>query len=1092
MGNLVTQKNNHIKEAATTASLQEIIASNHSEQEYTKTAVRQRWFEQLSRPISQSIEYYSDPRNLGKRERKNVYSWVVAGVSEDNVRKFEEKVAKEFGIFSNKSKPNLEGFGMEELQLISFTPSKRSAFMKLKRRAERLGLKIWQEPKVEIGATGPINTRLIQEGTFDIDLNDIDTATDVNGDGDPDPLWHLLPSDTASAQYGVNAIGAWRSVSGENVNIGVFDSFFDLNHSDLNSAMPTNFDWDGDGVNDGIDNNANGTPDIFESEHFTLPGGDINWPVVPPTNLRAQSHGTSVAGIALGRINGQSGIGVAPESNFMPNGFLDNGNQWRSTNYFDMADVINHSWGRSRGLGQLRTAPPILQANWQMALDGAIQVKSAGNSRNFWDNTNNSMVSNRKNIIVGATMANGEVEDYSTPGASLFISAPVNGSNVRWWSDRGRGSSQFTTTSDVTDESVNNADNRGYADGSTYSKFNGTSAAAPMVTGVIAMMLEANPTLTLRDVQHILAETSVKNGLMDSNGDGSLDSINPNAGGDASNPDNPAGASTLELRDSFSTTMATTTRVADGHNTGWFQNGAGHWLSDSFGFGIVDAGAAVQASNNWPNVSDELKATTNAILSNPYIIPEGNLGGLDSLTEAGSWTVRDPLKVEWVELTLNLNLPEQDEIMLAVKSPSGTRSVLMAPGGSNTARFNNERTLITNQFWGEPSSGEWTVEVLDTRIDADNATISNAKLDIYGTCDQQSPLKVTSFNELATNGIGLDVLAQKFLSDGGANSSEYDLLSVIPFGDARSFGTFESGYASGLKIDQGTIFTTGHAKDAIGPNSAPNTTTNWQELGTPLLGANSKDASGFEIRFKVKKDISLNWKAQFGSEEFDEWSPSIYNDKAGIFLAEINGNKTANLYNLLGSPDNQEFSVNEFSYDKSLLINEPCGPVTWEYDGVTGEAIQSKKAILRKGRSYVIIPVIADTADPYFDSGMIIGSAKTVPSIQTLPDFESLGTKDLNNFLWGNVDVSKLSEGQINSINWDNVALNITRGRRGFDYDSADWNAIIESDSFGAMAAQKVEIQLLPDQSLSEESSSKLLELNPKLQMDDLTSITLF
>ena len=62
----------------------------------------------------------------------------------------------------------------------------------------------------------------------------------------------------------------------------------DLNHSDLNSAMPTNFDWDGDGVNEGIDNNANGTPDIFESEHFTLPGGDINWPVVPPTNLRAQ------------------------------------------------------------------------------------------------------------------------------------------------------------------------------------------------------------------------------------------------------------------------------------------------------------------------------------------------------------------------------------------------------------------------------------------------------------------------------------------------------------------------------------------------------------------------------------------------------------------------------------------------------------------------------------------------------------------------------------------------------------------------------------------------------------------------------------
>ena len=144
----------------------------------------------------------------------------------------------------------------------------------------------------------------------------------------------------------------------------------------------------------------------------TLPGGDIDWPVVPGGD-RAQSHGTSVAGIALGRVNGQSGIGVAPESNFMPNGFLENGNLWPSSDYFGMADVINHSWGSSTGLGRLRTAPVFFQTNWQTALDNAIEVKSAGNSRQFWDNTNNSMVSNRKNIIVGATMANGEVEDAS-------------------------------------------------------------------------------------------------------------------------------------------------------------------------------------------------------------------------------------------------------------------------------------------------------------------------------------------------------------------------------------------------------------------------------------------------------------------------------------------------------------------------------------------------------------------------------------------------------------------------------------------------------------------------------------------------------
>ena len=1081
-----------------------------------------KWQDQLDKSVLQSINFHSNPSNLNKQESESVSSWVIAGVSKEGLNQF-QKLANKFGIFSDGVDHNTEGFGIEELQVVSFKPSSPSTFIQLQKLAEKLGLELWQEVELDIGGTGPVDTGTIQEGTFVENLDDADTAIDVNGDGTTDPLWHLLPSDSANAQYGLNAIGAWNSVSGEDVNVGVFDELFDLNHSDLNSAMPTNFDWNGDGMNDGVDSNADGLPDVFEDEHFTLPGGDIDWPVVPGGD-RAQSHGTAVAGIALGRVNGQSGIGVAPESNFMPNGFLENGNLWPSSDYFGMADVINHSWGSSSGLGRLRTAPVFFQANWQTALDNAIEVKSAGNSRQFWDNTNNSMVSNRKNIIVGATMANGEVEDYSTPGASLFVSAPVNGSNVRW--ETGKfGTTQFTTTSDVTDAADNNADNRGYANGSTTSRFNGTSAAAPMVTGAVAMMLEANPSLTLRDVQHILAETSVKNGLMDSDGDGSLDSINPNAGGDAGNPDDPAGASTLELRDSFSTTMNTTPLIADGHNTGWFQNGAGHWVSDSFGFGIVDAGAAVQAATNWTNVSDELKATTNTILSNPYTIPEDNLGGLDSLTEAGSWTVQEPLKVEWVELTLDLNLPEQDEVMLAVQSPSGTRSVLMAPGGNNAAGYNSERTLITNQFWGEPSNGEWSVEVLDTRVDGDAARISNAKLEIYGTCDQQSPLKVTPFDEHASNGFGLDKLAEKFLADGGANSSHYDLLAVNPYGDARSFGTFKSGLASGLKIDQGTIFTTGHAKDAIGPNSAPNTTTDWQEPGMPLLGANSKDASGLEIRFKAKKDMVLGWNAQFGSEEYDEWSPSIFDDKAGIFFTQI---RERNLpiegfkpRNLLSSPSNGAFSVNGFSenesvFKKSILMNEPCGPLTWEYDGTTNEAIPSQQVVLEKGKTYAIVPVIADATDHIYDSGIIIGPNKSalVPGpiipgkkldtpvepgpiipgkkLDTLldwPDFEKLSKREYRRIKWSKFDSADLTEEQIDSINWDNVKLRRKNGVRAFNYENADWDTIIQSDNFGSKAAKMLRTDMLPAQSLSQTAMDQMLQLGSPLtstQMEEL------
>ena len=65
----------------------------------------------------------------------------------------------------------------------------------------------------------------------------------------------------------------------------------------------------------------------------------------------------------------------------------------------------------------------------------------------------------------------------------------------------------------------------------------------------------------------------------------------------------------------------------------------------------------------------------------------------------------------------------------------------MAPGGSDARPFPartsrnsfGERTFITNQFWGEDSRGEWSVEVLDTNADGDTARLSEASLDIFGT-----------------------------------------------------------------------------------------------------------------------------------------------------------------------------------------------------------------------------------------------------------------------------------------------------------------------------------------------------------------------
>ncbi len=704
------------------------------------------WRDDLNKPVRQSIEFFSEQSNLTKEQQSQIKGWVVAGTNKESLSQFNH-FAQELGLKAEKTVLSNQGYGIDDLQLKGFQPGSEDVYEKLSKIAKELDLALWQEVEQIHVTYGSINQNEITEGAFDQDLTDGDQADDINGDGIADPLFQLLASDPANGSYGVNAVGAWKQVSGQGVRVGVLDSFFDLNHSDLQAALPTSIDWDGDGVDDAVDANNNGISDVFEPEGFTYALGSNLWPVNDRRN-RGQSHGTSVSGIAVGRINGESGVGIAPESEWLPFGFIDRQPDWPSEDYYNYADVVNNSWGFSGINGTFRTNTPQQAANWQMATERSIQVVAAGNDRDpgltltrGWDNSNNSAKARRENIVVAATMRNGEVEQYSTPGASIFASAPVNGSNFRFDDSSGANANQQrTVTADVTDDpaidgGLNN-DNAGYVNGPTHTRFNGTSAAAPMVTGTIALMLEANPSLDWRNVQHILARTSTKNGLIDSNGDGQLDAIDPNAGGNAANP---AAAGTIEMRNTLTPGVNTTFDINDGHNTGWFQNGAGHWVSDSFGFGIVNAGAAVELASRWRRVAPERKVSTNSILASPFTIQEGNLGGLDSLDEAGSWEVDDHLSVEWVELNVKLDLPEQDEIMLAVQSPSGTRSVLMAPGGSDASPFPSrrntfgERTFITNQFWGEDSRGEWSVEVLDTNADGDTARLSDASLDIFGT-----------------------------------------------------------------------------------------------------------------------------------------------------------------------------------------------------------------------------------------------------------------------------------------------------------------------------------------------------------------------
>ncbi|MEE2707258.1 MAG: S8 family serine peptidase, partial [Planctomycetota bacterium] len=908
-------------------------------------AGRGPWFADLSLLVRNSIERSQDLAQFSRRDLRHAPSWLV-------VTKDKAAAERLFGRLKPQSvEDRTELFG------------------------DRIRVNVWE---VQLRRAGDyrILLRLAQQGNRDLrntdraildviplfPVRDEPTGT-LNPATVTDPSfpnqWHL-DATANNTQWGIDAEGAWGTATGEGVTIAIVDTRQDIAHQDLagsyNAAISFdsgNVDINGDGIGD---NNPN----------VTLVGGSPMWPNIADTDtdfdgildadfIRFQAHGTAVAGLALGDDEGTGIVGVAPDANYAAFNFLEPTQgtgaalvQQSISNTFSPAniapiDVFNSSWGRN-ATRQIRYRTLLdLQAVENAATSG-IFVKAAGNNRNTnggfngWDRTNYDELHMRQSINVAAAQQNGDVENYSNPGSNNLIAAPVNqtlGAN--------------SLTSDVTDGGA--VARRGYVNGTTTTGFNGTSAAAPMVSGVVALMLEVNPDLDWRNIQHILIDTAQKNGLIDLDGDGIFE------GGDG---DSNGIVDTVNLRNTFLGTVDTNgdgipdtifdtdgDGNADPYHTGWFQNAAGNWVGDNFGFGMLDANAAVQAAASWSLVDTELQINSPTRLTNTAVA-EGNLGGLNSLNNIDSYYTESHLTVEWVEVTINATVQDQDDLMLVLQSPGGTQSVLVAPGGNSGQTNINNFTFTTNQFWDETASGLWTLQALDTGVgDGQATTINDWRLSIHGTCCEESPLKITS---LAHPFASLDSFARLALAAGGLDSDSFVLNQVNQIGDSLSMGVFSNGTASNLPLDEGLLFTSGRVADAIGPNDRPDTSTNWVNPGHVLLDDLTEkptfDASGLEIYFTATEDTTISYDFLFGSEEFDEWVGSVYNDGAGIFVTAVkdpqdnfeNGFTPINIAQTFNGADltinelaatNQDGSV----FGKYYNPNPICGDMNWEYDG---------------------------------------------------------------------------------------------------------------------------------------------------------------
>lgn len=933
---------------------------------------RETWFGELSPAVQNSINSARNLKRFSDVELKEITSWAVITTDPTATRKALESL--KLGSIEDRTDLFRGRIAASVLEVGLEADVDYSALLKTVMQSKGAVLDVI-----------PL-ARDLQEATGTLDPGDIVDPSFPN-------QWHLDAS-VSDTEFGINAEEAWAMSTGEGINISIVDSRQQLNHPDTVGNLlanmsydDQNLDWNGDGVGD---NN----PGVFNA-----PGSNL-WPNILDTdtdgdgildrdNQRQQSHGTSVAGLALGDDDGTGIVGVAPDAGYAAYNFLEGPqsipNTFSNSNVAN-TDVFNSSWG-SGGTRQLRYSNFLdLQAIENAATD-AVFVKSAGNNRNAngafqgWDRANYDLRHMRQTMVIGASRQDGGVEWYSNPGSNLLVTAPVNQTG-------GRNS----LTADVTDAGTAGTQ-RGYNLGAVTAGFNGTSAAAPMVSGVIALMLEVNPDLQWRDIQNILIDTAQKNGLIDVDADEVID------GGDA---DADGAIDNLNLRTTFSSSVDTdgngavdgsldTDRdgVADPYHTGWFQNRAGNWVSDNFGFGMIDAAAAVKAAIEWVPLGRELMVQSTTISGGN--VSEGNIGGLNSLSDVSRFTTESNLKVEWVEVTVNATLTNTEDLMLVLRSPGGTQSILMAPGGSTGQSNVNGFTFTTNQFWDESAKGDWTLEALDTRVgDNQSILIDDWQINIYGgTCCDASPLEVRSLTDL---GVGVDEFAQLALAAGGLEESVYELNTVEQIGSGLSMGLFAGGGSSDLPIDRGLLFTSGRVEDAIGPNDRPDTSTNWRSAGHPLLdrltASQTQDASGLGIVLTAKQNAEVNYQALFGSEEFDEWVGSAYNDGAGIFVAEL---KTVDAKfdfntaeNILLQPNSGKLTVNDLANreqdgsvsGKFYNPNPVCGDMNWEYDG-SSELTDTQTFRLTAGHTYYIGIMVADAKDGVYDSALAISLDKT-------------------------------------------------------------------------------------------------------------------
>ncbi len=548
----------------------------------------------------------------------------------------------------------------------------------------------------------------------------------------------------------LNILPVWaRGITGKGTVVAITDDGIDLNHEDLTNQLIKDKTYNPDST-------------IQDTGGNPITQGVGSYPP-PAANTKDHQHGTVVGSIVgMEAQNGKGMVGVAFGTKLVST--ISAGANFKTFDYLKGltglgsisggVDVSVNSYGLDPAFSDnYYIAPNTPVGNYTdkqkegeairlAATDGrggkgiVIEVSAGNEASNRADPAMTNFTGSRFIIASGAVTELGFRTDYSTPGASVLVSAFGGVGAAKQDVNSGFGIPSADISGNLGYNTTSNTDNS-YAYQSQ-----GTSYSGPMVGATAALMLQANPNLGFRDVSTILAMTARKVG------------------------DTPIFVG------------QTANKYINNKATDW--NLGGMHFSRDVGYGLIDVTAAVQLAESWT-----LPAGTAAnwqpavgVSTDPTNVTIPDNDPTAGLTVSAS--VTQNVRIERVEFELDLTATKPNQLRAVVTSAMGTEIelfdrplaselVLQTPNdpespkvaGPNITPWPGVFSIGSTAFLGESSAGTWTLKLFDT-VTGDLAQYKSLTVRAWGSAitDDSQYVMTREFTggQTLTDTAGVDVI----------------------------------------------------------------------------------------------------------------------------------------------------------------------------------------------------------------------------------------------------------------------------------------------------------------------------------------------